>query len=164
LASLVLWHSSRCQQTADSPFGFQLQQRPIPSAGAIHPIHVILSVPGLGWSRYNSISHSLEALDLPADWSATLESKCNELVAIEDGSLVLFVAEPGMTAAKYDEFESLVWRDAGILQSAFAVVAAAANCNLCLLGITGNPWAAALDQQGQLTGVGVAILGAQGQN
>lgn len=159
LLSQILWLSSHCQRTTESGLGFCLQQRPLPSAGAIHPVHLLINVPGVGWARYNATSHSLELLDVMRDWSESLAKHCNELVPIGDGALMLFVAEPGMTAAKYDACESLIWRDAGILQGGLSIVAAGVGCNMCLLGITGNPWAQKLSEQGQLTGVGAAILG-----
>lgn len=157
----VLWLSSHCQRAKDSEFGFLLQQRPLPSAGGMHPIHIIVKMPRLEWARYNATAHALDVLSVPSSWSEAFAHRCNEVVPTGNGTLMLFVAEPGMTAAKYDNFESLVWRDAGVLQGDLAIIAAGLNCGFCLLGINGNPWAQQLCEQGHLTGVGVAVLGAQ---
>lgn len=72
---------------------------------------------------------------------------------------MLFAAEFGKTAAKYRYPESLVWRDAGVLQGALTLTATALGMSFCLLGITGNPWIGDLADQGQLMGVGAAIFG-----
>ncbi|MGV8268318.1 hypothetical protein ACV334_37680, partial [Pseudomonas aeruginosa] len=36
----LLWRSTRTQAIAESGYGFDLELRPTPSAGAIHPIHI----------------------------------------------------------------------------------------------------------------------------
>lgn len=158
----LLWHTARCQRTAASGLGFLLEQRPTPSAGAIHPIHLVLQLPGeRAWCRYNARTHQLDVLPGASGVLSPLMVQCQDIVALGAGQLVLFVAEPGMTAAKYDYPESLVWRDAGVLQGVLSITAAALGLNLCLLGVTGDPWGAQLAQQGQLMGVGVAVLGSR---
>lgn len=160
LLGAVLWHSARTLQTASSPYGFPIERRPTPSAGAIHPIHLILELPDdKGWARYNPQEHSLDMLLIADDALRPLVDHCEAVVPRSGGQLMLFVAEPGKTAAKYEHPESLVWRDAGVLQGSVALVAASLGSNFCLLGVTGNPWVAALADEGKLKGVGVAILG-----
>nr|WP_323145430.1 hypothetical protein [Stenotrophomonas maltophilia] len=143
--------------------GFSLQQRPVPSAGAIHPVHLLVQLPQEGgqWARYNSITHALDVLDHA---SAVLQGLCEEarqVVRTEPGSLLLFVAEPAMTAAKYENPCSLIWRDAGVMQGTLAIAAEALALNYCLLGITGDPWVGRLSEQCHLVGVGLAALGAR---
>jgi len=75
-------------------------------------------------------------------------------------TLLLFVAEPGMTIAKYSNASSLIWRDAGILQGYFAAAAESLDLNFCFLGVTGEPWASQLVDQPGLCGVGAAYVGA----
>lgn len=41
-----------------------------------------------------------------------------------------------------------------------ALTATAQGLNFCPLGITGEPWVSGLADQGKLTGVGLALLGA----
>jgi hypothetical protein len=114
-----------------------------------------------GWARYNSQEHGLDLLRDDEELLQPLLEHCEQVVPRGRGHLILFVAEPGKTAAKYENSESLVWRDAGILQGSLALVAAALGLNYCLLGITGNPWITQLSDQGKLQGVGVAILGSK---
>lgn len=159
----MLWHTLCCQRTADSPMGFALQQRPIPSAGAIHPVHLVIQMPGdpSAWARYNPLTHSLDVMGVSVSVLNALCIEANRLVIAEPGSLLLFIAEPAMTAAKYENADSLVWRDAGVMQGAMAMTAEALGLNYCLLGITGDPWVQQLTEQCQLVGVGVAALGAR---
>lgn len=161
--STLLWHTLHCQRTAESPMGFVLQQRPIPSAGAIHPVHVLIQVPDedRAWARYNPLTHALDIIGPPADVLRDLCIEADQVVSARPGSLLLFVAEPAMTAAKYENADSLVWRDAGVMQGALAIAAEALALNYCLLGITGDPWVGRLSEQCQLVGVGLAALGAR---
>lgn len=159
----LFWHTLHCQRTADSPLGFVLQQRPVPSAGAIHPIHLVMQMPDAPsvWARYNPLSHTLDVIGASAGVLDALRIEANRVVVAEPGSLLLFIAEPAMTAAKYENPESLVWRDAGAIQGMLGLAAEALDLNYCLLGITGDPWVGQLTQQCQLVGVGIAALGAR---
>jgi SagB-type dehydrogenase family enzyme len=161
--STLLWHTVRCQRTAESPLGFALQQRSTPSAGAIHPVHLVVQVPGQTgqWARYNPLTHALDVIGPSADILNALRAEADQVVDAQSGSLLLFVAEPAMTAAKYENADSLVWRDAGIMQGALALAAQSLALNYCLLGITGDPWVGRLSEQCQLVGVGIAALGAR---
>jgi SagB-type dehydrogenase family enzyme len=162
LLGTLLWHTARTKESGPSSLGFQIEHRLAPSAGAIHPIHVVVQLAdGGGWARYNPQEHSLDVLLNGGRLLQPLVDQCEKVLPLGNGRLALFVAEPGMTAAKYDNSESLVWRDAGILQGCLALVAASLGLNYCLLGITGNPWVTTLSNQGKLQGVGVAIFGAR---
>lgn len=158
--SALLWHAARCQETFPCPLGFDLQLRPAPSAGAIHPIHILLELPAdKAWARYDPIIHQLQVLSEQRAL-ATLRRMAEDYVRTDNGCLLAFVAEPGMTGAKYDHPESLIWRDAGVLQGVMAMTAPQTGLGLCLLGLTGDEAIASLSNQGQLRGVGVAIVGA----
>lgn len=156
----LLWHAARTKQSALSPLGLHIEHRLAPSGGGIHPIHLIIQLPDeSGWARYNPQAHSLDVLvDANTHLSPLIDHGATVLPR-GGGRLVLFVAEFGKTAAKYERPESVVWRDAGILQGSLGLVAASLGLNYCLLGITGNPWVARLSNEGKLQGVGMAILG-----
>ena len=160
---MLLWHTLHCQRTADSPLGFALQQRAVPSAGAIHPIHLVMQMPenSATWARYNPLTHALDVMGASADVLDALRIEADRVVVAQPGSLLLFIAEPAMTAAKYENADSLVWRDAGVMQGALAITAEALGLSYCLLGITGDPWVGRLTEQCELVGVGVAALGAR---
>lgn len=157
--STLLWHSARCQEALPSPPDFDLQLRPAPSAGAIHPIHILIEHPqNRCWTRYNPVRHQLEYLS-DGDALAGVRVTAMNYVDPGEGVLLLFTAEPGLTEAKYENHASLVWRDAGVLQGTIALVAPQAGLATCLLGLTADRFVASLGKQSQLIGVGAAILG-----
>jgi SagB-type dehydrogenase family enzyme len=158
----LLWRGARTKASDVSSMGVSIEHRLAPSAGAIHPIHLIIQLPKEnGWARYNPHAHCLDVLSDASRCLDPLVEHCESVLSRQDGSLILFVAEPGKTSEKYENSESLVWRDAGVLQGCLGLIAASLTLNYCLLGITGNPWVAALSDQGELQGVGMAILGAR---
>lgn len=144
----------------DSLLGFPLTKRPAPSAGAIHPIHVVMHLPNYSvLHRYDPFGHLLLELNTVVD-TAALRRDLNQVVDSEEGVLLMFVAEPGLTAAKYENAASLIWRDAGVLQGYFSMAAEALGLHFVPLGVTGEPWASGLASQAVLAGVGVALVGA----
>lgn len=160
LLSELLWHVAACKRSVDSSMGFPIEKRGVPSAGAIHPVHVLVGDScSRSLDRYDGRSHALERLAAPL--AEGLLSACAELVPPQKGTLLLFAAEPGKTAAKYEHSASLVWRDAGILQGGLALVAEAMGLNFCLLGMTGEPWVSSLSEKGGLYGVGMALVGSR---
>lgn len=160
---MLLRHTLYCHRTADSPLGFALQQRAVPSAGAIHPVHLVMQMPDdpATWARYNPLTHALDVMGTSAEVLDALRIEADRVLVAQPGSLLLFIAEPAKTAAKYENADSLVWRDAGLMQGALATSAEALGLNYCLLGITGDPWVGQLTDQCQLVGVGLAALGAR---
>lgn len=159
LASLM-WHVAARKASADSTLGFPIEHRGVPSAGAIHPIHILVCDPATRVvERYEGSTHALHALALPAP--VALVAACEEVLPAQNGKLLFFAAEPGKTAAKYESPVSLVWRDAGVLQGGLALATEALGLNFCLLGITGDPWIAQLSEKGKLRGVGVALVGSR---
>lgn len=140
--------------------GFPLTLRPSPSAGAIHPVHLIVQSPALGgWRRYDPASHELVSVPSSLDTQA-VRREVDGLVAAPSATLLLLVAEPGKTAAKYLNPCSLVWRDAGVLLGYLSLAAEALGLAFVPLGITGDPWAGILVDEAGLTGVGAALVGA----
>ncbi|MDC6379884.1 hypothetical protein BW687_006780 [Pseudomonas graminis] len=156
----LLWRCARTQAIAESDYGFDLELRPTPSAGALHPIHILLQRPGApNWLRYDSRRHGLVEVAESAGAFAGLKEQCDEVLPTEQATRLLLVAEPGKTYAKYHHGESLIWRDAGALLAVMAMIAEALDCSFCPLGITGEPWAGRLAHAGVLTGVGIAVVG-----
>jgi len=154
----------RTQTTSPSNMGFDLEFRPHPSSGAIHGIHTLVQrAAGDEWARYDARSHKLVALPQSTVRADAARRAANEVVDATNASLIAFVAEPGKSAAKYAFPESLVWRDAGVLLGYFSICAEALGLLFCPLGITGDQHlSTALDQQGRLRGVGMALLGRLG--
>lgn len=156
----LLWFCCRIQENKHTELGFPLSLRGCPSAGAIHPIHVLVNLPGEdGWLRYDPLEHALNTIpDSHANATST-RLAVNSVVAPEDGVVIMLLAEPGKTFSKYLEASSLIWRDAGVLLGYLSLLAQALKLSFCPLGITGEPWASQLDKQGRLVGVGLSIVG-----
>jgi hypothetical protein len=157
--STLLSMSSGVQVQGTDSLGFPLSRRPAPSAGAIHPIHLVVNPPGQDtWCRFDPLRRAL--ISLPTQLRAVdVRASLNALLPTANAALLLFVAEPAMTATKYENCASLVWRDAGVLQGVVALTAEALGVGCTLLGVTGDPWSEQLLDQAGLHGVGVALLG-----
>lgn len=154
------WNTARIQGTLGSALGFVQTFRPVASAGAVHPIHILVKRPASStWCRYEPSMHAMIALPTFTNSLSDVDEKIGSAVDAANATILLYVAEPGMTAAKYQNEASLIWRDAGALLGHSALVAADMGLSYCPLGLTGNVWAKRLNQQGQLAGVGVALLG-----
>jgi hypothetical protein len=111
------------------------------------------------WWRYNHDHHALNLVDKSDSILSEVRQTAETLVATGDGAVLLLVAEPGKTFAKYSNACGLVWRDTGVLLGQFSLVSEALGLNFCALGITGEPWAGQLDHYGRLVGVGMALVG-----
>lgn len=159
--SEFLWLSLRTVAKGDDYLGFPTAQRPLPSSGAIHPTHVLLSNQDGIWMRYAPDHHGLYLLGEMNNKLSGLREATKDVVEPQDATVLLFVAEPGKVDAKYKHGNSLIWRDAGVIIGHMALVAEALNLNFCPLGITGEPWASKLDEQGFFVGVGMALLGSR---
>lgn len=155
-----LWHACRTRGMGASELGFDLEHRASPSAGAIHPIHVVMKRPGDDrWWLYRPRTHELTVIKRASRKLLGLYEYSQEVLKGDDAIRILFLAEPGKTLGKYRDGCSLIWRDAGALLAVMALTATALGLNFCPLGITGEPWASKLVDQGKLAGVGLALLG-----
>jgi len=155
-----LWHACRTRGIGSTKLGFALEHRASPSAGAIHPIHIIVKQPNDDrWWLYEPRAHQLVELVYAFKRLAGLYELSLQVLGGEKAIRILFLAEPGKTLGKYQDGSSLVWRDAGALLGVMALTATAQGLNFCPLGITGEPWASALADKGKLAGVGLALLG-----
>lgn len=155
----ILYLTNIVKSLSNSEYGFLLSKRPIPSAGAIHPIHIFLiSNLHKNLLRFDPFSFTLNAIQSEIDVN-TIRKEVSTIVDVQDGTIVLLGAEYGKTAAKYNNPDSLIWRDSGILLCGLHMAATYLNMSFCPLGITGEPWVSKLSEQSNLFGVGVAIFG-----
>ena len=158
--ALLLWNCAEIQANSPSSYGFELELRPTPSAGAIHPIHILINLPGEpGWFRYDAYAHAIFEIEGAHQTLLPLRPEVEAIMDCQHATLILLVAEPGKTFAKYDHASSLIWRDAGALSATLGLAAEALGLNFCQLGITGEPWASQLAAADVLTGVGLAAVG-----
>lgn len=162
-ADLANWLDLGCraQLVQGSTHGCDISLRPAPSAGAIHPIHLVLTAPGeSAWRRYDGVDHALIGVSSALD-ARDVHGAMQDVLPAPDATLVLLAAEVGKTAAKYDHPASLVWRDAGALLAVMGLAAHALGLGFCPLGVTGEPWVSRLLEQRGLFGVGAAFVGSR---
>jgi len=74
--------------------------------------------------------------------------------------MLWFAAQFDRTLSRYNNGESLVWRDSGALAATIALVAECLHLSSCAIGITGEPFISQiLDSKGALVGVGGLLIG-----
>lgn len=160
--SRFFWLTSHRTSLRDQSPNTPVLSHPVPSAGSIHPIHVIVSrFDDSSWWRYEPSDHSLAEIDIPPFAFDDLKSAMDDVVPFGNATALVLVAEPGKTFAKYEFGSSLVWRDAGVLIGYQSLVAEALGLSYCPLGITADAWVSRLDPERKLVGVGAALLGAR---
>jgi hypothetical protein len=110
--------------------------------------------------RYNPTEHSL--IELPGSSHSAAEGRAaaSRVLELEHGILLGLVAEPGKTAAKYENHETLVWRDAGVVLGYMSLIAETLGLSFCALGITGQPYLTSyLPDACSLQASGLAVVG-----
>lgn len=141
----VLWYSAKVKSTFLQKNGYILTHRGTPSAGARHPIDIIILNSNFLESNYfyyyNPFEHSLNKLNSSGSDIATLfKTHINEIVQINNATIIWFVAHVNRTAAKYENAQSLIWRDAGALINNIQMTCTAIGLNSCSIGSLGEPF------------------------
>lgn len=161
---ILLWYTGKAWETRTSSEG-RWEHRGVPSAGGRHPIDILVAGRAQAPEalfRYDPMGHSLVLL-LDTN-SADLNALLSEAAAAgrtRGGTILLFAAQVGRTQARYQNPESLIWRDAGALSASIALVAEAIGAACTPLGITGEPYISRLLASGSdVTGVGGCVVGA----
>ncbi|NYH21750.1 nitroreductase family protein [Paraburkholderia bryophila] len=133
-------------------------RRPALSAGALHPISVLLFA-GATVYRVNADESVLEELNVPAELRTSWVSKCKRMLPDADGAFIVLIADMARPMAAYEKSESLVWRDSGTLLQTLALAAESYGLGFCPLGIVGNEVVDSLPGAEQLLAVGAAAIG-----
>ena len=136
-------------------------RRPALSAGALHPISVLL-FDNLGVFRLNADSCMLEKLIFSTEASNAWVAKCQRVVPAANGTFLVLVADMARPMSAYVHSETLVWRDAGAMLQVLALVAELFGLGFCPLGVLGNEVVSALSAGHQLLAVGAAAIGLPG--
>lgn len=155
-----LWLACRSRTARPGPYGFLQESRPYPSAGGMHPIHVLLARAEECWMRYDPLEHALIEISGSRVAATLAREAADALVPLNRGVVIALAAEPGRTAAKYENADSLVWRDAGTVLGFMSVVAEALRLSFCPLGILGESHvSAAVGGDSRVQAAGLAVLG-----
>lgn len=157
-----LWLACRNRSSRPSCYGPDQESRAHPSAGAMHPVHVLVSRGAGPWERYDPVGHALFTIPGSCENATHARTAAASLVPVDQGVVLGMVAEPGKTAAKYRNGESLVWRDVGVVLGYMSIVAEALNLSFCPLGITGHRQLGELvSPSTMIQGAGLAVLGSR---
>ena len=131
-----------------------------PSAGALHPVEVLLVHGPAHVYRYAPDTHELERLSVlhPREL-ALFREDCEEVLPRARGTVIVFAGDVNRVAALYERPESLMWRDAGALLQTVALSAAAYGLAFCPLGTLGTSVLRAIEKEEQLSATGVGLIG-----
>lgn len=161
--SELLYYSNRIQHFAEDGYGYITTKRTAPSAGGRHPIDILVSLPSNGNQRrllnyYNPIDHSLNELVIDSDAQINFFDEVNQNLAIKDAFLLWFSIQPSKTASKYENAESLYWRDAGALLYCIQLVSIFLGLKSCPLGtLAANSFNNLFGNDQLLSGGGIII-------
>lgn len=133
-------------------------RRPALSAGALHPISVLLFTRTAVY-RVNADESLLEELNISAELRMNWVSKCKRVLPDADGAFIVLIADMARPMAAYENSESLVWRDAGALLQTLALAAESYGLGFCPLGVLGNEITDGLPGTAHLLAVGAAAIG-----
>ncbi len=148
----LLWHAAGIQDRAPSGrAGIPVERRASPSAGGLHPIHLVcINGDGDGRVRlYDAHDHAFHVLDVDhEDVSAKNAAVVGEILGASRGCTLRLVADVGKVEAAYENPESLVLRDAGCVVAVLCLCAEWLGLTACPLGFLGDELLAALDFPG----------------
>lgn len=158
----LLWHSSRTIDLSPPRLQVRWEHRPAPSGGGRHPIDVVIIQPKASGDEmflYQSIPHALATLNANQENINELLLAAEKILPRQEATLLWFGAQFERTLSRYENGDSLVWKDVGALTATFSFVAESLNLNFCPLGITGEPHLSRCLQTIKVTGVGGAYVG-----
>lgn len=154
--------SARVKSSELNETGLQIQKRNVPSAGALHSIDCFVSKIGSpDWYVYNPYKHSFDRLSLnEPDLIEAHKQECfNFLPGMQAGYLIWYVCDIERLKSKYENPESLMYRDSGVLSGIQSLIAEALGLPFCLVGRLGYEEASKLSDKRDLIGAGAAIVG-----
>jgi len=162
--SKVLWLSAKVQDISVQDNGYILTRRPSASAGARHPVDIILLSPALDNFKscyyYNPFDHTLNKLILPDLIIKHFLNHVNSIFQVGDGTVLWFIAHSLRTEVKYDNSQSLIWRDAGALIHSVQLACTGCNINSCPVGSLGEPFISQMFSGNEnIFGVGGIVIG-----
>lgn len=160
----LLWHVAKVKTIFQQENGYILTHRGTASAGARHPIDIIISNSQLlsaeDFHYYNPFEHSLNKLAIPRNDKAAFFQHIEGIIDTTNATIIWFVAHKKRTSAKYSYADSLIYRDAGALIQAIQMVCAAMDINSCAIGSLGEPFISSFfNNQTGVSGAGGILIG-----
>ncbi|WP_162796112.1 nitroreductase family protein [Pedobacter nanyangensis] len=153
----LFWFAARVYQ-ASVANDYILSHRASPSAGGIHPIDILVHRPENSFFEYYSpFEHHLYKVQLEQEIIQSLLCHIDLAFPNRDTPLLWFLAHGKRTKAFYQNFESLVWRDAGALLQTFQLTCTALGMGSCAVGTLGEPFISSLFGEDIVSAGGIII-------
>lgn len=138
--SKLLWFSVKTFQVGRDLWGSEVKHKPVPSSGGRHPVDIIyITYLDDMWKcfLYDDYAHALLLFPLETQKIEAFVQRVSMILDPQMGSILWFISQDMKVSSKYENAESLIWRDAGAILGHLALVAQALELNFCPLGITG---------------------------
>lgn len=136
--SELLYFSNKIHELYEEDSGYIASKRTAPSAGGRHPIDLLISMPTTKSERnlayYNPIDHSLNELNINGQKLVSFFSEINENILINNACVIWFSIQTNKTQTKYENCESLYWKDCGALLYCIQIVSNYIGLKSCPLG------------------------------
>ena len=118
--------------------GYVLTQRSTPSGGARHPVDILVSISSPIAKRsleyYNPIDHSLGELSLDKVDMGFFFNEISDNLPIDNACIIWFSIQPEKMNSKYQNPESLYWKETGALLYCIQVVSTYLGFKSCPVG------------------------------
>jgi hypothetical protein len=155
----LLWLTSRQQFSEKHTMRYYQRMRPCFSDESVQPIHILIwNQKDFMLRRYNPYNHTLEDIKLlsPKKLRAAYRA-----VDIQQGELIMLVAEPGKAPSRIKDRDQQLWRDTHIIRGYLSLAAEMLQLEFVSLAMTGENLIYPLDILGRLHGVGISIVGSK---
>ncbi len=160
----LLWHAYRVRRRSQVLGDWFWESRPCPSGGGAYPISVVtLQVKSFPEALlvYYPRDHAFGVRELSS--KAILRralADVDRCLKVGKGTLLWFAADIGWSGGRYQNPESLAWRDSGALLATIGLVAEGMGLNCCGLGMHEIPSVRRfLGLDTQVIGVGGCVIG-----
>ena len=162
--SLLLWNTLKITKIEVDESGTVVWNHcNVPSAGGLASIDTfIINISGEDRKLfyYNPYKHTLNELEINNNYIDLILEHSQNVIDSTNATQFIFGAQIKNLYSKYENAESLLWRDVGAIYMAIGLMSEACNFNSCSLGITYEPvLAKSLKQKGTIVGVGGIIVG-----
>lgn len=156
----LLFYSCKITSIELDDSGFLKSKRVVPSAGARHPVDLLVSMPDdlRTLNYYNPLDHSLSELLLGQNRLDNFFSSINENLPIENACIIWFSIQTNKTASKYNNPSSLYWKDTGAIMYAIQLMATYLDLKSCPLGtLASNSFNQLFEELSLISGGGILV-------
>lgn len=157
---LIVTHQLIHSDKTSSPFTIEYQ--PAMSSGGLQAITPLLKVVSdeNRWFRYHNTQHTMIAIDGQADVLGEYLNNVNENLKLNGAIPIVYAGDLKRLRGKYQNPDSLLWRDAGVMMNVHAMAATYLGLSYSPIGQLGQPIISDLKGCSRsVIGCGMAILG-----